>query len=159
MGEQMHSKWLAMMCRKIGISSPLSTDEPLVRELLATMQETRVDYTNTFLYLAGFQDIPDASFFEHPRFQNWISVWHARLERQTGGLLEAQKYMATHSPVYIPRNHLVEEVLNLAVAGDMKPFHNLLHILKNPYSKQDISPEYMQSPKGFDEQYETFCGT
>jgi len=114
MGEQMHSKWLTMMCRKIGISNPLSTDEPLVRELLATMQEIRADYTNTFLYLAGFQDIPESTCFEHPRFQNWISVWQARLERQTGGIVEAQKYMAAHNPVYIPRNHLVEQVLDQA---------------------------------------------
>ena len=159
MGEQMHSRWLAMMCRKIGISSPLSTDEPLVRELLTTMQETRADYTNTFLYLAGYHDIPESACFEHPRFQNWISVWHARLERQTGGLLEAQKYMAAHNPVYIPRNHLVEQVLDQAVAGDMQGFHEFLKILQNPYTRQDISPEYMRSAKGFDAQYETFCGT
>ena len=135
----MHSKWLVMMCHKIGISNPLSTDEALVRELLTTMQETRADYSNTFLYLAGFQDIPDTTFSEHPRFQNWISVWHSRLERQTGGIIEAQKYMVAHNPVYIPRNHLVEQVLDHAVAGDMQGFYELLDILKYPYSKQDVS--------------------
>lgn len=67
--------------------------------------------------------------------------------------------MQKYNPIYIPRNHLVEEVLESAVSGDMEAFHIFLKILKNPYTRQDISLEYMQNPKGFDQSYETFCGT
>lgn|GEM_PF-4388204 len=45
----MHSKWLVMMCQKLGIHNPLSRDESLARELLSWMQGTQADYTNTFL--------------------------------------------------------------------------------------------------------------
>jgi uncharacterized protein YdiU (UPF0061 family) len=41
----------------------------------------------------------------------------------------------------------------------MSGFHEFLAILKNPYAKQDVSQRYMQNQEGFDETYQTFCGT
>jgi len=40
MGEHIHSKWLVMMCQKLGIQNPLSKDETLVRELLSWIQDS-----------------------------------------------------------------------------------------------------------------------
>ena len=66
--------------------------------------------------------------------------------------------MKLNNPVIIPRNHNVEEVLKSAENDDLKPFNDLLQVLKNPYTNKKILAKY-QSPPLKDEKYKTFCGT
>ena len=40
------------------------------------------------------------------------------------------------NPVYIPRNHLVEEALTAATAGDLAPFHRLVDVLARPFDER-----------------------
>ena len=37
------------------------------------------------------------------------------------------------NPVYIPRNHRVEEALTAATAGDLAPFHRLVDVVSRPF--------------------------
>lgn len=159
MGEHMHSKWLIMMSHKLWISNPISRDEPLIKELLSWMQDNAADYSNTFLYISWDQNIPDISLFENERFASWLDIWKQRVSSQEWWLLKAQENMKKYNPIYIPRNHIVEEVLDSTELWNYEDFHNFLEILKTPYTRQGVSLEYIQSPDGFDEKYETFCGT
>ena len=68
--------------------------------------------------------------------------------------------MDTINPVYIPRNHLVEEALSAAAFGDLAPFHQLLDATTKPFEQRDGFERYGESaPTGFTEGYQTFCGT
>ena len=67
--------------------------------------------------------------------------------------------MKQYNPVYIPRNHLVEHVLEKTVSWDNTDFLSFLEILKNPYMYRENTEKYMESIDGFDEQYQTYCGT
>ena len=40
------------------------------------------------------------------------------------------------NPVYIPRNHLVEEALDAATAGDLAPFERLLDVGRRPFDER-----------------------
>ena len=63
------------------------------------------------------------------------------------------------NPIYIPRNHLVEEALKAAVGGDLEPFHKLLAVLAHPFTEQDGS-ETLALPDPVDgHRHVTFCGT
>lgn len=63
------------------------------------------------------------------------------------------------NPLYIPRNHMVEEALAAAEGGDMVPFMRLLEIVRNPYCEREDAAEYaLPAPSEFSE-YVTFCGT
>ena len=64
------------------------------------------------------------------------------------------------NPLYIPRNHLVEEALRAAVDdGDLAPFRALLEVLGNPYTEQSDRQRYAEpAPSSFGP-YVTFCGT
>ena len=66
--------------------------------------------------------------------------------------------MRNNNPLFIPRNHKVEEALEAAEQNDLKPFNKILEILKKPYDEQIATEEY-QSPSVSDEKYQTFCGT
>ena len=68
--------------------------------------------------------------------------------------------MAAANPLYIPRNHLVEEALEAATAGDVAPFEELLAVVCDPYTPQPGRERYAApAPESFARQYQTFCGT
>ena len=63
------------------------------------------------------------------------------------------------NPVYIPRNHLVEEALAAAVDGDLEPFSQLLAAVTAPFEERPGLERYAAAaPEGFGP-YRTFCGT
>ena len=63
------------------------------------------------------------------------------------------------NPVYVPRNHRVEEALAAAVAGDLAPLHRLLEVLARPFERRDGFEDYEgPAPESFGA-YTTFCGT
>jgi len=144
-----------MMCQKLGITNPLSKDESLIRELLSWMQDISADYTNTFLYIWGNTDIPHSELYEDERFKAWHTIWKQRV----WDLEAAQGTMKKHNPVYIPRNYLVEKVLDEATAWNYKNFHTFLEILKNPYTHRKDSDIYMEHDTEFERNYMTYCGT
>ena len=65
------------------------------------------------------------------------------------------------NPVYIARNHIVEEVLLAATEGDLEPFAQLLDLLRDPYTERSGS-EYRRfarpAPDGTP-RHRTYCGT
>ena len=64
------------------------------------------------------------------------------------------------NPVYIPRNHKVEEALTAAVAGDLAPFTTLLEVLARPFEERAGFEAYAEpAPPVFEETFQTFCGT
>ena len=67
--------------------------------------------------------------------------------------------MRRANPVYIARNHRVEEALAAANAGDLAPTRRLLNVLATPFSAQDGCEDLEQPPTGEEEVRQTFCGT
>jgi serine/tyrosine/threonine adenylyltransferase len=61
------------------------------------------------------------------------------------------------NPVYIPRNHLVDEALTAAVAGDLEPFQWLLDVLAHPFEARPGFERYATGGDG--RAFVTFCGT
>jgi uncharacterized protein YdiU (UPF0061 family) len=63
------------------------------------------------------------------------------------------------NPVYIPRNHLVEQALAAASEGDLDPLEQLLDAVATPYRERPGLQRYAATaPKDFGT-YRTFCGT
>ena len=63
------------------------------------------------------------------------------------------------NPVYVPRNHLVEEALDAATAGDLDPLGRLLAAVTRPFDDRPGLERYAEpAPQDFGS-YRTFCGT
>lgn len=143
-----------MMSDKFGITHPTAEDRELIDKGLKMLQKYEVDYTNFFIGLRQGGILIDR-LLKNEDFQNWFAQWElAQLRGAT--LAESSALMAKTNPVVIPRNHLVENVLDAAISGDMNPFQELLKKLASPY---DDSWALQEVPKKFDEAYQTFCGT
>jgi uncharacterized protein YdiU (UPF0061 family) len=96
--------------------------------------------------------------FDDNDFMNWKKRWKERLSKNNGSTKKSLELMKNNNPLVIPRNHKVEEALKAAEKNDLKPFNQLIEILKDPYTQKDDIINY-QTPSNLDEKYQTFCGT
>ncbi len=155
------------MASKIGITHYLDDDEALIEELLTTMAEQGADFTLTFRRLAELaHPQPDdaagiSSFFDlGPAFQAWLARWQQRTAADPMTVEQRRETMLAVNPVYIPRNHLVQEVIVAAIDdGDLKPFHQLLEILAQPCTYHREHQRYAMPPRQEQVVRQTFCGT
>ena len=149
--------WLAGMKTKLGLAEGLDDESAtsLTGELFTLLQDGRVDYTSFFRNL-GAAARGDAesvrSMFPHPAaFEAWVERWRA--------LEPDAELMDRTNPVYIPRNHLVEQALAAAVDGDQEPLVQLLAALAHPYQERSGLERFAApAPEGFGTS-RTICGT
>jgi uncharacterized protein YdiU (UPF0061 family) len=67
--------------------------------------------------------------------------------------------MERASPIYIPRNHKVEEALAAAGKDDLAPFEALMGALADPFTERPGLEAYAEpAPPAFG-RHVTFCGT
>ena len=151
------AKWYAMMGQKLGIRSLKEEDAALIDELLDLMKKHKADFTNLFLSLT-YQEVLEEDIFKADEFRQWQLKWQQRII-QEGEWESVQQLMKSQNPAFIARNHLVEEALEAATTGDMAPFEKLLEALSDPYKIQNADFRVQSVPIGFDQQYQTFCGT
>ncbi len=159
-GDKFKSQWLKMMKNKLGLINDIPNDEKLIFKFLNWMENNRVDYTNTFLYLMNSQNNNDAHY-KSKTFQNIYAEWKNRIRKNKCSEKEVIKIMASNNPYYIPRNHIVEKSLYEAtINNNMKEFNSLIQLYKNPYKKLENNANYQQpSSFEFTKKYQTFCGT
>jgi uncharacterized protein YdiU (UPF0061 family) len=68
--------------------------------------------------------------------------------------------MRSVNPGFIPRNHLIEAVIDAAVnRDDFAPFDELLTVLSKPDEDQPEFARYAQAPEPHQRVFRTFCGT
>ncbi|NYD57104.1 uncharacterized protein YdiU (UPF0061 family) [Nocardioides marinisabuli] len=128
---------------------------PLVEDLLGLMAAARVDHTSFWRSLAdaarGEAEGVRGVVLDLPGLDAWLERWRA--------LDPDGDAMDRVNPVYVPRNHLVEEALEAATAGDLAPLHRLLDAVTAPYDERPGLAAYAQpGPEGAGP-YVTFCGT
>jgi len=154
---QHSAAWLAGMLSKLGLSGGLddAVGSALVKDLLDLLGENHVDWTSFFRKL-GFAGRGDAEpalglFLDLAAFDAWVERWRA--------LGPDAQAMDRTNPVYLPRNHVVEEALTAATAGDLSPLRSLLEVVTAPYDERPGLERYAApAPEDFGA-YQTFCGT
>ena len=151
--------WFKMMRKKLGLKGEESKDENLIAELLSWMHQNKADYTNTFCHLMN-DLIQKNKFFENEEFNYWKQQWKNRSNLYGISPEKSLQTMHEANPLVIPRNHLVEEVLNAATENnDLTKVKELLKILKDPYKNKSNTDYYQSTPTPGKERYKTYCGT
>ena len=146
-------KYYAMMFQKIGIVDGTPEDQILVDELLDWMVKNKADFTTTFFNLSYNFLNP----FKEESIQPWLTKWKQRIGKDTTELI---RIMQNVNPVFIPRNELVEEALDLAEENNYKAYHTLLEVIQKPYQPNEKHHEkYNSFSKDYDSDYKTYCGT
>ncbi len=156
--------WLNGMKAKLGLVGDAGADIELVNALYSAMEGQNVDFTQLFRRLAdaarGHDDGLFALFNESSAIEAWLSNWLARLKRDGQVLEDRAEAMDKVNPVYIARNHKVEEALQAAtVQADFGPFEKLLVVLKKPFERRDGLRDFEEAAPAEFGRYKTYCGT
>jgi uncharacterized protein YdiU (UPF0061 family) len=158
--------WTGRFAAKIGIPSDLAAagDRKLVLTLLDHLRDGEADFTLAFRHLAAAVNPAGeaaflAQFREPGSIAEWLSAWRRHLEDR--GILPeaARETMRQANPVFIPRNHRIEEVIQAGREGNFAPFHRLHAVLQRPFDDQPEHAEFEAAPQEHERVQATFCGT
>jgi uncharacterized protein YdiU (UPF0061 family) len=151
------ASWSTGMLAKLGLPDTVENDisAPLLHDLLALLQASHVEYTSFFRALSaaarGDAEPARGLFLDLETFDAWMKRWRA--------LDPDADRMDAVNPLYIPRNHLVEEALAAATRGDLEPFEQLLQVVTRPYDERPGLERYAAAAPDDFGRYTTFCGT
>lgn len=156
---QYSAAWSSGMKAKLGLAAAGGEEaadaSALVDDVIALVKDGPVDYTQFFRNLGkaarGNLRPVRGMVLDLAAFDSWIRRWQA--------LDPDAELMDSVNPAYIPRNHLVEEALSAATAGDIAPLQRLLEAVTDPFTERTGLERYAEgAPEDFGN-YMTFCGT
>ncbi len=154
--ERFHEEWLEMMRAKLGLTAiPGESDEPLIRSLERLLQLRETDMTLFYRHLAQLD--PDGPADQLPRhlapayydesalqeeelrtaLLEWEQQYRTRLLLEPSADQDQRRVaMNRVNPLYVPRNYLVQQVIDDVEAGHTDSLWQLLDVLRDPYTDQ-----------------------
>lgn len=152
------------MVRKIGLNHKNKKHTEHLKKLLKIMHEEKPDYTLSFRHLSDVinneEEAFKSQFANKDLISDWLNAWKTLLNKETNKTDEIYNSMNSVNPLYIPRNHLVERAIKLAIEdNDFSYMLELSEVLENPFIKQDVDADFSLPPKEDEKVHQTFCGT
>lgn len=147
------------MAAKLGLRALHGADDDaLLGELLALLAMVETDMTVFFRALADFAPAADDSSVDleaflalvgdayyvpaqldsayRERLAAWLRRYSARLRRDARDAAERRVAMHAVNPRYVLRNYLAQLAIDAAEGGDFSKVHELLEVLRRPYTDQ-----------------------
>jgi serine/tyrosine/threonine adenylyltransferase len=164
--EKFTTAYQAGLRQKTGLLTQRDGDEALLQDLLEAMAKNHADFTLTFRGLSeaaldadGDQKVRQL-FAEPAAYDEWAVRWRQRISDEPQDPAARRTAMRSVNPVFIPRNHRIEVVIQAAVNhDDFAPFEELLTVLSKPYEDQPAFAGYADPPEPHQRVLQTFCGT
>ena len=149
---------------KFGLGEKKDADEALMQEFLDLLEAGRHDFTLAFRRLADIAAEENESevgelFDFTGSFNSWIERWQQRCTQESISAAQRQAQMRATNPVFIARNHLVEQAIAEAYAGDFSFFHRLHERLQKPFTYDAQDAALATPPQAHEIVQQTFCGT
>jgi uncharacterized protein YdiU (UPF0061 family) len=136
------------MLRKLGLAGRADTapdDDALLTDLAGMLSEVETDYTLFFRRLARpsptVETLADAFYatIDGPtseRIASFLRAYGQRVAVESLAQDERAARMNAINPLYVPRNYLVQEVIDATDRGDRARLPELLDVLRAPYTEQ-----------------------
>jgi uncharacterized protein YdiU (UPF0061 family) len=141
--------------RKLGLAGRRDTttdDDDLLAGLGALLVDAELDMSIFFRRLAqvpvadvaaGEAVLRDAYYspaqvtaVHHARLRSWLDHYAARVAVERLDDAERRRRMDAVNPRYVPRNYLVQQVIEATERGDRAALPELLDVLRRPYDDQ-----------------------
>lgn len=153
--------WQAMMATKLGLLAfDPAIDQDLVTGLQSLLRAAQADMTLFYRHLADidlsqdgdvvgqFLTILQQDSYEpmtdevQLQAQNWFNDYKQRVVRDASGHLQRREMMNAINPLYVLRNYLAQEAIDLAEQGDFSMIKTLYEVLRKPYQEQAGQQRY-----------------
>ena len=138
-----------LMGQKLGFSNLELNHRIVIDRLLDIMHQEQLDYTQTFTSLSNETD-PSSS----GDYKEWFELYQQLINKDKA---DPTSLMKKVNPTVIPRNHVVQEALDLAEAGNMDLFNTVLIDVQRPY-EAPIETR-LRERSDSNEPFITYCGT
>ncbi len=158
--------WQTMIATKLGLQAyGGEQDLALFNDLHQSLQVIETDMTLFFRCLANYNfspeqakaasdaqlvDIISAAYYQ-PRTESsdqdmaaWLRRYNERLAQDTHSHSVRQQRMNQVNPLYVMRNYLAQLAIDEADQGDFDKVHELLEVMRQPYTEQIGKEEYAQ---------------
>lgn len=140
---------LQQTAAKFGFAHPDHLDIELLQEVYRIMSKAEIDMTLFYRGLAKVEpeapaadSLRDAFYREQdcerhlPELQAWLERYCACLLQEGEASTARRARMDASNPLYVMRNYLAQEAIDLAEAGDPSRIHELLDTMRRPYEVQ-----------------------
>ncbi len=152
--------------RKLGLATERAGDTELAHDLLGRMAANHADFTLTFRRLCDAAAMPEADlavralFADPTAYDSWAMQWRQRLQQESVSTQQRTTSMRIANPLFIPRNHMVEDAIDAAVERkDFQPFEQLLAVVTDPFEYRPNLERYSSPARPEQRVSQTFCGT
>jgi uncharacterized protein YdiU (UPF0061 family) len=143
--------YLERMRAKLGFATEADGDDELAADLRAAMAAAHADWTRTFRMLADLRTPAEAGARGESALaaahreafalalgggdaaRAWLVRYEARLAAESRGYEERAAALRAANPRIVLRNHLAQEAIVAAQAGDDEPVRRLLAALRRPF--------------------------
>ncbi|MGB3394365.1 MAG: YdiU family protein [Stenotrophomonas sp.] len=134
---------------KLGLGDYHEGDEALMVQFRQLLHEGEMDMTLAFRALADVDPVqPDVAVLEDafysaerraqvmPALLDWLQRHAARVRSANLPRAERRRIMHAANPLYVPRNWLLQQVIDRTEQGDVAGIDELLEVLRHPYDEQ-----------------------
>ena len=140
-----------IMARKLGITDYQNEDKKLTKLFLTYLENNKMDFTMAFRNLPLLFNGDDRLYKKSPDLETFLGLWKKRV-RKLDDLNQI-------NPIYIPRNHQVQRVIDGAYENQFEKFHEALSVFTQPFKEDPDLKDWSLPPKPEEQIKETFCGT
>jgi uncharacterized protein YdiU (UPF0061 family) len=70
------------------------------------------------------------------RVENWLAAYAQRIRAEQIDDRERANRMNAINPLYVPRNYVVQRVIDATESGDRSALPELMDVLRHPYDEQ-----------------------
>jgi len=139
---------------KLGLISERDEDPRFIAQTLQHMIESQADFTGFF------SSLTDVAEGRGPgTASEWMELWRSRIADDGDNESLRVQTMRCANPIFIARNHRVEQAIAAANLGDLTPFRRLVSVISRPFERQPENADYAKRPTEQEEVHQTFCGT
>lgn len=145
------------LAAKFGFDRWQDGDGELINHIFELMQRAEVDQTLFFTQLAKLDiaqpqlaTLAEAFYTEQGQqqfgtdIQAWLQQYSLRLQQSALVPEQRLQKMAAANPIYVLRNYLAQEAIDLATQGDNSRLLALLDVLRHPYTLQPGKAAFAQ---------------
>ncbi|GAC1307902.1 MAG: YdiU family protein [Vulcanimicrobiaceae bacterium] len=157
--------YLECMRAKFGLADERPDDATLFADAFTLLQHGRVDHTIFFRTLCDLATSGDGAsdvatlFDDRTGWHAWESAYRARLHDDARSDAERAAAMRAVNPQYVLRNHLAQEAIVAAQAGDYTAIARLHAVLRRPFETRPDDARFAEAPPAWAREISVSCSS
>ena len=147
---------------KLGLATAHESDSTLIDGILHLLADNAVDYTifwrRLSLAVASGNHEPVRDLFaDRAGFDRWMLLYSEHLALT--GIAPDANLMLKTNPLFVLRNHLAEQAIRAAQAGNFSEVHTLQALLEHPFNEHPGFEVYADFPPVWAQQLSISCSS